>query len=218
MQTNCAPSCKSCHLIDIQQRCPKIDLDPALHPGDLNKMFERILRHAPGNHTDQLTREQIQELEAERIPMYTVVVHSRPGDTPATEISAALDKSLPPWVVTLENFLTDEECDAFIQLGYKYEYKRSEDVGEVRFDGTHGSVKSEKRTSENAWCSTHQGCREEEIPKLIHNRMAKVMGIPPENSEDLQILKYEKGQFYRTHHDFIPHQGMYVHGNTSVLL
>jgi hypothetical protein len=32
------------------------------------------------------------------------------------------------------------------------------------------------------------------------------MNIPPENSEDLQILKYEVGQFYNTHHDYIPHQ------------
>jgi len=32
------------------------------------------------------------------------------------------------------------------------------------------------------------------------------MGIPSENSEDLQLLKYEVGQFYNTHHDYIPHQ------------
>ena len=32
------------------------------------------------------------------------------------------------------------------------------------------------------------------------------MGIPAENSEDLQVLKYEVGQFYNTHHDYIPHQ------------
>jgi len=36
--------------------------------------------------------------------------------------------------------------------------------------------------------------------------MSTVMGIPPENNEDFQILKYELGQFYNTHHDYIPHQ------------
>jgi prolyl 4-hydroxylase len=36
--------------------------------------------------------------------------------------------------------------------------------------------------------------------------MSKVMGIPAENSEDLQLLKYEVGQYYNTHHDYIPHQ------------
>ena len=117
-----------------------------------------------------------------------------------------MDKSLPPWVVTFENFLTDAECDALIALGHKYDYKRSEDVGAVKFDGSHDSVRSESRTSENAWCSG--ACRDDEIPKRVQERIANVLNIPAENSEDLQILKYEKGQYYRTHHDFIDHQGM----------
>ena len=58
---------------------------------------------------------------------------------------------------------TPEECADMVQLGYKYEYKRSEDVGERRFDGTHGSVQSTRRTSENAWCSTLKGCRAEDL-------------------------------------------------------
>lgn len=208
MQTNCAPSCRSCHMIDMDERCPKLkDPEPALHPGDLNKMFERILRQAPGNRT--LPESEKEELAAQNMPLYTVHVHSRPE--PATEISAALDKSMPPWVITFENFVTDEECDAMIQLGHENEYKRSEDVGAPKFDGTHDSVKSERRTSENAWCSDFAGCRPQEIPQRLHDRMSKVMGIPANNSEDFQILKYEVGQFYRTHHDFIPHQGTRQH-------
>jgi prolyl 4-hydroxylase len=195
----------TCDLIDMEQRCPKLqDPDPALIPGGLNKMFERILRTAPGNRT--LSEEERRDLQTSGMPEYTVHAHSRPSDEPATHISAALDKSLPPWVVTFENFLTDEECEALIQLGYKYGYKRSEDVGAKQFDGSHAGVQSEKRTSENAWCSEFHGCRKEEVPARIHERMAAVMGIPPQNSEDLQLLKYEKGQFYKTHHDFIPHQ------------
>mmetsp|Transcript_13489 Transcript_13489/g.19441 ORF Transcript_13489/g.19441 Transcript_13489/m.19441 type:complete len:132 (+) Transcript_13489:876-1271(+) len=38
------------------------------------------------------------------------------------------------------------------------------------------------------------------------DRMSDVMGIPAVNSEDLQVLKYEKGQFYNSHHDYIGHQ------------
>lgn len=30
-------------------------------------------------------------------------------------------------------------------------------------------------------------------------------GIPDANSEYLQLLRYEKGQFYESHHDYIPH-------------
>lgn len=201
MATNCAPACNTCHLIDIEKRCPKlVDADPALVPGSLNQMFERIVRQAPGNRT--VTDEENQELVDSQTPLYTVTVHSRPDPSPPA-ISVAIDKSTPPWVITFDNFLTEEECEALVQLGYKYEYKRSEDVGGVKFDGSIDPVKSEKRTSENAWCSDFQGCRSEEVPKRIHERMSAVMGIPAENSEDLQMLKYESGQFCAFRHGFI---------------
>ena len=191
MATNCAPACQTCHLIDISTRCPKLDADPALVPGSLNKMFERILRQAPGNRT--LTEEERATYEASQTPLYTVHIHSRPDPNPAA-IAPAIDKATPPWVITFDNFLTEEECEAMIQVGYKYEYKRSEDVGALKFDGSHDSVKSERRTSENAWCSDRQGCRSEEMPKRIHERISALTAIPPENSEDFQILKYEVGQ------------------------
>jgi prolyl 4-hydroxylase len=197
MATNCAVVCMSCHLIDFETRCPPLpDAVPALLPGDMNKMFERIVATAPGNRT--LTETERKELVADNMTEYTVTVHSRPSDEPSTEISVVVDKSLPPWVITFDNFLRPEECDALIALGYKYEYKRSQDVGATKFDGSHEGVQSTRRTSENAWCSDHHGCRKEELAVKIHERMSKVMGIPPENSEDLQMLKYEKGQFYRS--------------------
>ena len=197
MKTNCAPSCMTCHLIDMTLRCPKLgtDVEAALYPGDLNKMFDRIVRRAPGNRTStDLSEEERATLLASETPLYTVQVHSQP-DLEMTQISAALDKSTPPWVITLDNFLTPEECDAMIQLGYQYEYQVSKDVGGQKFDGSHEGVLSERRTSENAWCSRFAGCRNETIPTRIHQRMADVLGVPPENSEDMQVLKYEVGQF-----------------------
>jgi prolyl 4-hydroxylase len=166
-------------------------------------MFERIVETAPGNRT--LTDAERKALQEEGMTEYSVVVHSRPSDSPSTEVSLKKDKELPPWLITFENLLTPEECEAMIQLGYKYKYKRSRDVGARKFDGTHEGKESKGRTSENAWCSVKEGCRNEDIPKRLHERAAKILGIPPENSEDFQILKYEKSQFYNTHHDYIPH-------------
>ena len=34
--------------------------------------------------------------------------------------------------------------------------------------------------------------------------MAEVTNVPPANMEHFQILKYEEGQYYKTHHDYIP--------------
>jgi prolyl 4-hydroxylase len=155
-------------------RCPPIlDAVPGLKPGDLNKMFERIVETAPGNRN--LTEEERKQLAADEMTEYSVVVHSRPSDASATEISLSNDKKLPPWVITFDNFIAPEECEAMIQLGYKYEYKRSADVGAQKFDGSHEAAESKGRTSENAWCSDLKGCRNETIPTRIHDRMSKVM-------------------------------------------
>jgi prolyl 4-hydroxylase len=193
MKVKCAPACKSCHLIDIAKRCPVLpDAVPGLQPGDLNKMFERIVKTAPGNRT--LTDDERQQLIASGMTEYTVTVHSRPSDETVADISIETDKKLPPWVITFDNFLTEEECDAIVEHGYIEGYKRSEDVGKQTFDGSVESVKSKGRTSENAWCGSRDGCRNETVPMRVHDRIAAITGVPPENSEDFQILRYEIGQ------------------------
>jgi len=205
MKIQCAPACRTCNLIDMETRCPRLpDAVPALKPGDLNAMFQRIVETAPGNRT--LTDEDRRQLAISETPEYSVTVHSRPSDYPLTKVDIDQDRKLPPWLITFENFLTEAECDALIQHGYESGYKRSEDVGSQGFGGTFSGKKSKGRTSENAWCSTKSGCRQATVPQRVHNRMSTVLGIPADNSEDLQILKYEVGQFYNVHHDYIPHQ------------
>ena len=205
MMTNCAPSCLSCQMIDMDTRCPPIpDAVPALKPGDLNKMFERIVDFAPGNRT--LTDAEKKELAEDNMSEFTVNILSRPSEERSEDYTPAMDLKQPPWVITFDDFLTEEECDTLIQLGYDHGYERSKDVGGQNFDGSFKGVESTGRTSENAWCSQHAGCRDHAMVQSIHNRMAKVMGIPAPNSEDLQVLKYEVGQFYQVHHDYIEHQ------------
>ena len=54
-----------------------------------------------------------------------------------------------PWIVTLENFVTEEECQRFVELAYESGFEQSEDVNqeEDSWDGTFDSVESEERTS-----------------------------------------------------------------------
>mmetsp|Transcript_15600 Transcript_15600/g.26594 ORF Transcript_15600/g.26594 Transcript_15600/m.26594 type:complete len:471 (+) Transcript_15600:99-1511(+) len=200
MQVKCAPSCQSCHMIDMGARCPPLgdDIQPALQPGQLNAMFERIVETAPGNQTGDV------EIE-ENMTNYSVVVHSRPEPF-AGEPSRERDMDQPPWIITFEEFLTEDECEHLIKMGYNAKYERSKDVGRVQTDGTYDAVESSTRTSENAWCSDRNDCRGDSVVQKIHDRLAKVTGVPAENSEDLQILKYDVGQFYRPHHDYIHHQ------------
>ena len=59
--------------------------------------------------------------------------------------------STEPYVVTFDNFLTDEESDALIETN-KGNWERSTDTGQVNAFGETGRVLSVGRTSSNAWC------------------------------------------------------------------
>jgi prolyl 4-hydroxylase len=100
-----------------------------------------------------------------------------------------------PWVITVDNFVTDAECDRFQEIGYEEGYDLSKDVGEeLEFDGSFESVASEGRTSTNAWCPDE--CREDPVVGPVHDRITKLTGIHYNHSEWLQLLKYDPGQFY----------------------
>lgn len=180
-------------------RCGERDPDapPGLKPGELNLMFERIVETAPGNVSDA-TQLAAQEggVQEDGTPIYTVTVHSRPespspkaDENGVVPIDAKKDAEESPWVITFDNFLTDEECQHLIDRGYKNGYERSTDVGRRLPDGSYDKMQSNGRTSENAWCESRSGCRQDPVVDRIMKRMANVTGVPDENYEDLQLLK-----------------------------
>ena len=176
--------CQSCEYLSLEFRCP---VDPnapvAWSPGDLNEMFLNIT-----------TLPEFAKFEPH--------ILSRPdyinGDTEETA-----DYKIGPWVVTLENFVTDEEAERLIQLGADEGYVRSKDVGELKFDGTFDDIEDEGRTSLNAWCDNK--CYNDTAAKQVMARIEEITNILETNSEYLQLLKYDVGQFYQTHHDYIEH-------------
>ena len=160
-------------------------------------MFQRIVDNAPGNLNDatRLAAEE-KQVQEDGTPVYTVTVHSSPttrtppvGEDSLISFDKDVDIGESPWVVTFDNFLTDEECDHLIQQGYKNGYKRSTDVGQRQVDGSFGVHQSQGRTSENSWCDPKSGCRQDPIAQRVMQRIANVTGIPSENYEDFQLLK-----------------------------
>jgi len=189
MKLHCAPACQSCEQLDINVRCP---LDPNvedwLGPGDLDALFERMVADPYYNRQYQLT------------------VISRPSHPPDSTEAERMDANytIGPWMVTFDNFLSPEEADTIIELGAQEGYVRSTDVGKRNFDGTYGDHRSSQRTSENSWCQNE--CYDNPITQTVLSRIENLTGIPDENSEYLQLLKYEEGQFYGVHNDFIEYQ------------
>jgi prolyl 4-hydroxylase len=107
-----------------------------------------------------------------------------------------------PWVIILDDFLSPAECDRLLQLGRDIGYQRSEDVGAKEFDGTYEVSVSESRTSTTAWCVKQ--CFEDPDTVAVRERIEELTGIPDANSEYLHPLRYEEGQLYNVHHDYIP--------------
>jgi prolyl 4-hydroxylase len=183
MKKHCAPVCFSCNELSREAKCP---IDPNVKniwsPGDLNLMFERL--------TTDSSFEQ-----------YTPKVLSRPSFV-GNDTNETADYQLGPWVLLMEDFVTVEETDRMIQAGTEIGFKRS-----VLSDGYKAS---EGRTSTNSWCKTT--CRTDPLVAGVTDRINILTQIPQNNSENLQLLRYEEGQFYGTHNDYNPHEREYIQG------
>lgn len=186
MQSNCAPACRTCHLLDIQLRCPIEEGNVLAYesPGGLNGLFERIVDNV--DRSDEYTR-------------YNPRALSRPNvKSDGTAVPGV--KKDGPWIVLLENFISDNEADALIDAGHRKGYERSSDVGVENPDGTHEDEVSEGRTSHNSWCDDEL-CDKDPVIGPVVERIAKLTGTTVNHSEYLQLLRYEPGQKYDQHHD-----------------
>jgi prolyl 4-hydroxylase len=154
-------------------------------PGDVNEFFANLTT-------------------MDKYAQYEPRVLSRPSLLPGDTEETAEYLVGGPWAVLLENFLSQEEAEHLIELGATEGYKRSSDVGKAKFDGTYDSQIGSGRTSHNSWCQN--SCYKDKIAQRVIQRITDLTNIPEENSEYLQMLRYEVGEFYQTHHDYIPYQ------------
>jgi prolyl 4-hydroxylase len=106
--------------------------------------------------------------------------------------------STDPYIVTFDNFLTDQEADALIST-VDGSWERSTDTGSVNEFGETGRVLSQGRTSSNAWCRA--SCENNPHVKNVLKKIQEVTRVPRQNYESFQVLRYELGQQYNPHHD-----------------
>ena len=111
-----------------------------------------------------------------------------------TEISdSSLKKEIvcsDPYVFTISNFITDEECEHFINVS-KPKMKRS-----VVSDAKKGTV-SKGRTGMNCWLQHYS----DEVTGRVAERIGSVIGMPVENAESYQVVYYDTTQKYDQHYD-----------------
>ena len=97
----------------------------------------------------------------------------------------ALSRS--PWVLQLDHFLDGSEAEHLIGVGTRNSWSRS-----MAGDGVQAV-----RTSSTSWCSAKSGCGGD-VLRGVRRRIENVTMVPASNAEHLQVLKYERGQFYRS--------------------
>ena len=100
---------------------------------------------------------------------------------------------LHPRVVVFGGVLSDEECDAMVEMGRRRLRPSAVFNPDTGADEAHEARSSEGtffRRGENALCAR------------IERRLAQLVDWPLENGEGLQLLRYGPGAEYRPHYDY----------------
>ena len=107
------------------------------------------------------------------------------------DISDCIAKFDTSQVYEFPNMLSDSECDKIIELS-RDKVRRSTVIGESK----HNDISS-VRTSENTFLSNNV----DPLMKSIDARIQNIIGVSPNKYEDLQVVHYKPGTFYKAHWD-----------------
>lgn len=98
-----------------------------------------------------------------------------------------------PHAVLYGEFMTPKECQQLI------DYAAPHITASMVVDNATGaSVPHENRTSSSMFFQRGQNA----LVASIEERISRITGIPVENGEGIQVLRYEVGQEYRPHFDY----------------
>lgn len=99
-----------------------------------------------------------------------------------------------PALYLAKGFLSPEEADHLIDLATP-RFERSSVVDRT----TGANVPDADRTSSTVFLKR----AEDDVVARVEKRAADLTGIPVQYFERLQVVRYEPGQFYKPHHDYL---------------
>ncbi|GMY32222.1 prolyl 4-hydroxylase 1 isoform X1 [Fagus crenata] len=103
--------------------------------------------------------------------------------------------SWSPRIIVLHNFLSMEECDYLRAIARpRLEFSTVVDTE------TGKAVKSDIRTSSGMFISFEE--KKYPMIEAIEKRISVYSQVPVENGELIQVLRYEKSQYCKLHHDY----------------
>lgn len=105
-------------------------------------------------------------------------------------------------ITKFHNFLSNEECDAIINFSNKKGMEKSKVYSQTN-NGT-SLINLDNRISEQLWLNesnTNENSNIQNIVNKIHTLNESITKIPKINQENIQVVKYNKGGFYKEHYD-----------------
>jgi hypothetical protein len=144
----------------------------AWQTGDLDKMFQRIVQD----------------------PHYQTEYHTQVLSSPEmTNDSDDEENIRRPWIIMLEDFITQEEANRLIELGAEAGYTSSSELMEEDESAYNATDDDELwRTSMTSWCEG--GCKDNTTVEDILERILDLTDLNQSYIETMQFLKYERGQ------------------------
>jgi prolyl 4-hydroxylase len=98
---------------------------------------------------------------------------------------------LSPLVLSVDNFFTPEECDAYRAL------KEQPETHKLAQSATFSTMTASARTS-TTWFVRYQ-----DAPQLLA-KASSLLGVPPTHFEEPQLVHYASGQSFSWHYDAVP--------------
>lgn len=117
-------------------------------------------------------------------------VQARAPVWPAVEVVSPAG----PALYLAKGFLSEEEANHLIDLATP-RFARSSVVSRT----TGQNVPDPDRTSSSVFLKR----AEDDVVARIERRAADMTGVPLDHFEQLQVVRYEPGQFYKPHHDYL---------------
>lgn len=122
-----------------------------------------------------------------------------------------------PLVLQLDGFLAADEVAALVELSRGLPWSQSQ-VLQKRMAGAGADAayrKSAHRDSQNTFCDAQ--CYESVPARTLLDRARELTLLPPEHTE-MQFVRYDPGQYYRTHHDYLGGSDAYLAGPRTLTL
>ena len=109
-----------------------------------------------------------------------------------------------PWLATIDDILSDDEITHMLEkVACPFSPSLIND----------GCLAASLRDSDSCE-ATNNHFRSDEVVKRLTSRISAAVGIPAENAEHWQLVRYRQGQFYSQHHDGeLPAYESTSHGN-----